>query len=80
MIIELSKNIYSKDSVFNAKNIWKDYFSKIEINQDKDNFILDAETKEDNPLIFKEFLNYIFEPNHQKLNLDFLIADLALDE
>ena len=66
MIIELSKNIYSKDSVFNAKNIWKDYFSKIEINQDKDNFILDAETKEDNPLIFKEFLNYILDLNIQE--------------
>jgi hypothetical protein len=66
MIIELSKNIYCKDSVFNAKNIWKDYFSKIEINQDKDNFILDAETKEDNPLIFKEFLNYILDLNIQE--------------
>lgn len=66
MIIELSKNIYSKDSVFNAKNIWKDYFSKIEINQDKDNFILDAETKEDNHLIFKEFLNYILDLNIQE--------------
>ncbi|WP_323665110.1 hypothetical protein [Aliarcobacter butzleri] len=66
MIIELSKNIYSKDSVFNAKNIWNEYFSKIEINQDKDNFIIDAETKEDNPLIFKEFLNYILDLNIQE--------------
>lgn len=66
MIIELSKNIYSKDSVFNAKNIWNEYFSKIEITQDKDNFIIDAETKEDNPLIFKEFLNYILDLNLQE--------------
>lgn len=66
MIIELSKNIYSKDSVFNAKNIWNEYFSKIEIIQEKDNFIIDAETKEDNPLIFKEFLNYILDLNIQE--------------
>jgi len=66
MIIELSKNIYSKDSVFNAKNIWNEYFAKIEIVQDKDNFIIDAETKEDNPLIFKEFLNYILDLNIQE--------------
>lgn len=66
MIIELSKNIYSKDSVFNAKNIWNEYFSKIEIIQEKDNFIIDTETKEDNPLIFKEFLNYILDLNIQE--------------
>ena len=66
MIIELSKNIYSKDSVFNAKNIWNEYFSKIEIIQEKDNFIIDAETKKDNPLIFKEFLNYILDLNIQE--------------
>lgn len=66
MIIELSKNIYSKDSVFNAKNIWNEYFSKIEIIQDKDNFIINAETKEDNPLICKEFLNYILDLNLQE--------------
>jgi hypothetical protein len=65
MIIELSKSIYSKDSIFNAKNIWNEYFSKIEIIQDKDNFIIDAETKEDNPLIFKEFLNYVIDLNLQ---------------
>lgn len=66
MIIELSKNIYSKDSVFNAKNIWNEYFSKIEIIQDKDNFIINAETKENNPLICKEFLNYILDLNLQE--------------
>lgn len=66
MIIELSKNIYSKDSVFNAKNVWNEYFSKIEIIQDKDNFIINAETKEDNPLICKEFLNYILDLNLQE--------------
>ena len=66
MIIELSKNIYSKDSVFNAKNIWNEYFSKIEIIQDKDNFIINAETKENNPLICKEFLNYVLDLNLQE--------------
>ncbi len=65
MIIELSKSIYSKDSIFNAKNIWNEYFSKIEIIQNKDNFIIDAETKGDNPLIFKEFLNYVIDLNLQ---------------
>jgi hypothetical protein len=66
MIIELSKSIYCKESVFSAKNIWNDYFSKIEIIQDKENFIIEAEIKDDNTLIFKEFLNYILDLNIQE--------------
>ncbi len=63
MIIELSKNIYSLDSIMHAKITWDNFFSKVIISQNKENYIMELETIKNDILVIKEFLNYILDCN-----------------
>lgn len=63
MIIELSKNIYSQDSIMNAKTVWNNYFSKFNVSHNNENFIIDLESIKQDKIIIKEFLNYILDYN-----------------
>ena len=61
MIINLDKNIYSKDAIYQSLEIWNEYLStpKVSENNTVVNILVDTNKVEKNTI--NEFLNYVLD-------------------
>jgi len=63
LIINFSKSIYNKNSIYESKTIWNEYFTNIIITEDAYNLIVDATSNNNDIEIYKEFVNYVLDLN-----------------
>ena len=63
MIIEFDTSIYSKESLYIAKDAWLDYFDSLTFREHHSVFEVSLTLKDKNDLLVKEFINYIIDLN-----------------
>jgi len=63
MIIEFDTSIYSKESLYIAKDAWHDYFVSLTLMEHNSVCEIALTLKDKNDSIVKEFINYIIDLN-----------------